>query len=39
MSTYGEEVRDVFYVVDADGHILEPDTAATLRDRLAAALA
>jgi [protein-PII] uridylyltransferase len=39
MSTYGEEVRDVFYVVDDDGQRLDDATASTLRDRLAAALA
>lgn len=38
MSTYGEEVRDVFYVVDADGRPLDDATAATLRDGLATAL-
>ncbi len=38
MSTYGAEVRDVFYVVDAEGRILEPDVADTLREALAAAL-
>lgn len=39
MSTYGEEVRDVFYVVDADGRPLGDTAASTLRDNLAAALA
>jgi [protein-PII] uridylyltransferase len=38
MSTYGEEVRDVFYVVDADGRRLDDVTATTLRDNLTAAL-
>jgi [protein-PII] uridylyltransferase len=39
MSTYGEEVRDVFYVVDGDGQPLDDGAATTLRDNLAAALA
>ena len=38
MSTYGDEVRDVFYVVDGDGQPLDDPTATTLRDALAAAL-
>ncbi|MDR7087442.1 [protein-PII] uridylyltransferase [Aeromicrobium panaciterrae] len=38
MSTYGTEVRDVFYVVDADGNRLDDATAADLRDRVEAAL-
>ncbi|MET0447121.1 MAG: [protein-PII] uridylyltransferase [Aeromicrobium sp.] len=39
MSTYGAEVRDVFYVVDGDGQILDATAAETLRQRLATALA
>ncbi|MET0928888.1 MAG: [protein-PII] uridylyltransferase [Aeromicrobium sp.] len=39
MSTYGAEVRDVFYVVDAEGQILDATAAETLRERLATALA
>ncbi|QGG41996.1 [protein-PII] uridylyltransferase [Aeromicrobium yanjiei] len=39
MSTYGEEVRDVFYVVDADGNRLDEDMALRLRDAIASALA
>jgi [protein-PII] uridylyltransferase len=39
MSTYGDEVRDVFYVVDEHGQRLGASAAGTLRDRLAAALA
>ncbi|MET1036764.1 MAG: [protein-PII] uridylyltransferase [Aeromicrobium sp.] len=39
MSTYGAEVRDVFYVVDAEGQRLDAAAAGTLRDRLATALA
>ncbi|MEJ7635260.1 [protein-PII] uridylyltransferase [Aeromicrobium sp.] len=38
MSTYGEEVRDVFYVVDGTGGRLDDTAATTLRDNLAAAL-
>jgi [protein-PII] uridylyltransferase len=38
MSTYGAEVRDVFYVVDEDGRRLDQATAESLRDALAAAL-
>lgn len=38
LSTYGPEARDVFYVVDAKGHPLDPDSAAHLRDAVAAAL-
>ncbi|MEO6605422.1 MAG: [protein-PII] uridylyltransferase [Aeromicrobium sp.] len=38
MSTYGSEVRDVFYVVDADGERLDDATGAVVRDRVAAAL-
>ncbi|AWB92817.1 [protein-PII] uridylyltransferase [Aeromicrobium chenweiae] len=38
MSTYGDEVRDVFYVVDVDGNRLDGPTAEKLRDALAAAL-
>ncbi len=38
MSTYGDEVRDVFYIVDGDGHPLDDTIAATLRDNLATAL-
>lgn len=39
MSTYGDEVRDVFYVVDTHGHLLEDDAAETLRAALSTALA
>ena len=39
MSTYGEEVRDVFYVVDADGQRLDDVTAETLREGVATSLA
>lgn len=39
MSTYGDEVRDVFYVVDRAGLPLGGDTAERLRAALAAALA
>ncbi len=39
MSTYGDEVRDVFYVVDADGHRPDDATSASLRDAIASALA
>jgi [protein-PII] uridylyltransferase len=39
MSTYGDEVRDVFYVVDADGQLLSDVAAETLRAALATALA
>ncbi|MGA8988240.1 [protein-PII] uridylyltransferase [Aeromicrobium sp.] len=38
MSTYGEEVRDVFYVVDDGGLPLDDATATALRDGLTAAL-
>lgn len=38
MSTYGSEVRDVFYVVDANGERLDDATGSVLRDRVAAAL-
>ena len=38
MSTYGDEVRDVFYVVDGEGQPLDDATATTLRDALATAL-
>jgi [protein-PII] uridylyltransferase len=38
MSTYGEEVRDVFYVVTADGHRLDETDAGAVRDGIAAAL-
>jgi [protein-PII] uridylyltransferase len=38
MSTYGAEVRDVFYVVDADGTLLDAEAAEILRARLATAL-
>ena len=34
----GAEVRDVFYVVDADGTLLDADAAEILRARLATAL-
>jgi [protein-PII] uridylyltransferase len=39
MSTYGDEVRDVFYVVDGDGNRLDDSTAESLRAAVAAALA
>lgn len=39
MSTYGDEVRDVFYVVDPDGNRLDDVTAQSLRDAVATALA
>ncbi|MFI5428043.1 HD domain-containing protein [Aeromicrobium sp. UC242_57] len=39
MSTYGDEVRDVFYVVDGDGHALGRSEAETLSTALADALA
>ncbi len=39
MSTYGTEVRDVFYIVDASGDRLDEATAANLRERVEAALA
>nr|WP_302477593.1 [protein-PII] uridylyltransferase [Aeromicrobium stalagmiti] len=39
MSTYGDEVRDVFYVVDDLGQSLDEATATGLRDALATALA
>ncbi len=38
MSTYGTEVRDVFYVVDAAGNRLDDAAGQELRDRVAAAL-
>ena len=38
MSTYGTEVRDVFYVVDAAGERLNEAAGNILRDRVAAAL-
>lgn len=38
MSTYGDEARDVFYVVDVDGEALDDAAAASLRDGIAAAL-
>ncbi len=38
MSTYGDEARDVFYVVDAEGKRLDAAAGAVLRDRVAAAL-
>jgi [protein-PII] uridylyltransferase len=38
MSTYGDEARDVFYVVDAEGERLDETAGAELRDRVAAAL-
>jgi [protein-PII] uridylyltransferase len=38
MSTYGEEVRDVFYVVGADGQRLDEEIAGALRDDIASAL-
>ncbi|WP_243696366.1 [protein-PII] uridylyltransferase [Aeromicrobium camelliae] len=37
-STYGDEARDVFYVVDADGAPLAPATASGLCDAITAAL-
>ena len=39
MSTYGDEVRDVFYVVDGDGNRLDDATAESLRAAVATALA
>ena len=39
MSTYGDEVRDVFYVVDRDGQRLDDATAESLRAAVATALA
>lgn len=39
MSTYGDEVRDVFYVVDAEGHLLGDSAAHQTRDAIATALA
>jgi [protein-PII] uridylyltransferase len=38
MSTYGDEVRDVFYVVDPEGQRLDQATAESLREALATAL-
>lgn len=38
LSTYGTEARDVFYVVDADGHPLDDDTAMKLRADIATAV-
>ncbi|WP_261794760.1 [protein-PII] uridylyltransferase [Aeromicrobium massiliense] len=38
LTTYGDEVRDVFYVVTADGEALDADAAGALRDRLVQAL-
>ena len=38
LSTYGDEVRDVFYVVGTDGDRLDADAAGALRDRLVGAL-
>lgn len=38
MSTYGDEARDVFYVVDALGARLDEAAGNVLRDRVAAAL-
>lgn len=38
LSTYGDEARDVFYVVDADGGPLRPDAAEALRAGVDAAL-
>lgn len=37
-NTYGDEARDVFYVVDRSGECLTADAAETLRARVAAAL-
>lgn len=39
MSTYGDEVRDVFYVVDGEGHPLDDPTAERLRAAVAESLA
>lgn len=39
MSTYGDEVRDVFYVVDSHGHRLDEATAESLRAAVATSLA
>jgi [protein-PII] uridylyltransferase len=39
MSTYGDEVRDAFYVVDGDAHRLDDTTAESLRRAVATALA
>ena len=39
LSTFGPEARDVFYVVDGDGHRPDDATSATLRDAIASALA
>lgn len=38
LSTYGPEARDVFYVVDAGGQSLSPESAKRLTERVAAAL-
>jgi [protein-PII] uridylyltransferase len=38
LSTYGSEVRDVFYVVDADGQPLDDDAAMQLRTDIAQAV-
>lgn len=39
LSTYGNEARQVLYVLDAAGHPLDDETATRLRDDVAAALA
>ena len=39
MSTYGEEAREVLYVLGADGDRLDDEAASRLRDQVAAALA
>jgi len=38
LSTYGAEARDVFYVVDVDGHPLDDDAAMRLRADIAQAV-
>lgn len=38
LSTYGDEARDVFYVVDAEGEPLDAEHAASLREAVDAAL-
>lgn len=38
VSTYGDEVRDVFYVIGADGVALSHETGVQLRDRVAVML-
>ncbi|MGA8851278.1 MAG: [protein-PII] uridylyltransferase [Aeromicrobium sp.] len=39
MSTYGEEAREVLYVLGSDGARLDDEAASRLRDQVAAALA